>query len=198
VVEALSFKEVASQKAIQMVLSGGGPPLFAFMGEQPFKNDKGVVAKAKVSVGSSEDPNVSIGVLWTGEIGGIFPNSKPLSSQKDLFSVQKGAAVEYEGWLELGQIWTSDKTLQSGNQREGFAFLLFHHDQDTYMLGFLPDYQAVVPAEDKKDAGISANTGQEHVYVIKGSINGEVRVPQEAMMAIPLPILQVNSIERKK
>ena len=196
VVNAETFDEVKTQDKIQLTLNGGGPPLFAFLGPQQFTNNTGETALANVSVGSTEDPNVSIGVLWTGEIDGTLPPAEPLSAKDEIFSVQSGTSAEEEGWLELGKIWTSDSTLGTQDQQEGFSFFLFHHGEEVFILGFYPNYQFALPAEDLNAAAPTAHSGQDYLYLVKGSTGGTVYIPQQAMIAMPLPIFQVNYIER--
>jgi hypothetical protein len=198
VADAETFDEVTTQKGIQMVLSGGGPQLFAFLGPQQFTNSAGGTALANVSVGSTEDPNVSVGVLWTSEIDGTFPSAEPLSLHEELFSMQSGTIAEEEGWLELGKIWLSDSSLQPQDQQEVFTFFLFHHGEETSVLGFLPNYKYELPPEDLKASAQVAHSGQDHLYLVKGFMGGSVYLPQEAMLPMSLPILQINYIGRVK
>jgi len=198
VVNTGTFDEVETQKEMQITLSGGGPPLFAFLGPQQFTNNAGETALANVSIGSTDNPNVTVAVLWTSDIDGTLPSVEPLSLHESLFSMQSGQAVEEEGWLELGKIWTSDSTLKPEDQQEVLSFFLFHHDEETFVLGFLPNYKSVFPPEDSIVSALSTHSGPEYTYLIRGFKGGTIYLPQEAMFALPLPILQVNYIERIK
>jgi hypothetical protein len=192
VVNDETFAKVITQQGVQMALSGGGPPLFAYFADQPFTSSGGGAALADISVGSTDDPNVSIGFMWSSEINGAFPASEVTTLREELFSVQGEQSVEIEGWLEFGQIWTSNSNLSAGDQQESFSFFLFHQNGDIYLLGFLPNYETVLPVEDP-----TSPSGQDHAYLVRGFVGGSVTLPLNMMMS-PIPILQINYIERQK
>lgn len=174
-----------------MTLSGSDPSLFAYFADQKFTNQNGGTALADISLGTTEDPSIAIGFMWSSQIDGPFPTSEVLSLQEDLFSVKAEQSVEQEGWLEFGKIWTSNSNLSAGDQQEGFSFFLFHHDDEIYILGFLPNYQSVLPAED------SSPSGPEYTYLVRGFTGGSVYLPLGGMLISPIPILQLIYIERQ-
>jgi hypothetical protein len=197
VVNAKTLDEVKTQSGVQMALSGSGPQLFAYFPNQPFKFTGGETALADVSVGSTEDPNISIGFLWTSEIDGTFPAAKVTSAQMEAFIVQSGQSADMEGWLQFGKVWLADTSATPGKPQENLDFFLFHHGEDIYVLGFLPNYQSVLPAEDLKGSAPAARSGEGQTYLVKGFLGGTVSIPLGGMFPVPLPILQVTSIERK-
>jgi hypothetical protein len=190
IVDNKTFAEITTQPGVQLALSGSGPSMFAYFADQEFSSSGGTTALADVSVGSTDDPNVSIGFLWSSQINGKFPAPDLLNSHENVLSVQAGQPVELEGWLEFGQIWTSDSSLSADQQQEGFSFFLFHHDEDIYLLGFLPNYQTVLPADDPV-----TYSGPEHTYLVRGFTGESVYLPLGGMLISPVPILQLSDIE---
>ncbi len=195
IVNSTTLDEVKSQFGVQKTLSGNGLPLFAYFPNQPFTNSDGTTALADVSVGSTDDPNISIGFLWTSEIDGIFPTRKVTEAQMELFSVQSNQPLELEGWLKFGKLWLANNTGKTDTSQENLDFLLFHNGQDIYILGFLPDYQYNLPATDLSGPAPAARSGEKHSYLIKGFLGGKVSIPLGNMTLIPVPIFQVSSIE---
>jgi len=191
IVENNTFADVTTQQGVQAALSGSGPSFFAYLADQKFSSSGGTTALADVSVGSTDDPNVSIGFLWSSEIDGAFPASDILSSPENLFFVQAEQPVELDGWLEFGHMWTANTNNSNGNQQEGFSFFLFHHEEKIYIIGFLPNYQSVLPVED------SSPSGPDHTYLVRGFVGGSVYLPLGGMLISPVPILQLNYIEKK-
>jgi hypothetical protein len=103
-----------------------------------------------------------------------------------------------EGWLQFGKVWLADTSAAPGEPQENLDFFLFHYGEDIYVLGFLPDYQYVLPAEDLKGSAPAARSGEGQTYLVRGFLGGTVSIPLGGMFPVPLPILQVTSIERKK
>jgi hypothetical protein len=198
VVHSGTFEEIVTQKGLQTALSGGGPLLFTLMENQPFTSGNGATAMADMSMGMTDEPDTYLVAMWTGDITTRFPPSESLSGQEGSFSVQSGPAVELAGWLENGRIALSHPKLPSDQQQEGFNFILFHHDDETFILGFLPDYKYVLPADDQTASALVAQPGQDHSYLVKGFTSGTVALPLQNGFPIPVPILEVNYIERQK
>lgn len=198
VVHAETFDEVETQKGIQMALSGSGPPLFVLLENQLFEDGKGGTNLVDMSIGVTEDPNVFIVTLWTGDIAKIFPSTEALSLQEELFSILSGPVAEQEGWLENGQIGLIDQNVKAEDQQESFDFILFRQNEDLYVLGFLPNYKYVLPPDDLRASGFTAQPGQDHMYLVRGFIGGTIWLPLQNGFSISIPIFQVNYIERQK
>jgi hypothetical protein len=128
----------------------------------------------------------------------MFPAGKVTSAQMDSFTVQSGQSVDMEGWLQFGKVWLADTSATAGKPQENLDFFLFHQGEDIYVLGFLPNYKSVLPAEDLKGSAPAARSGEGQTYLVKGFLGGTVSIPLGGMFPVPLPILQVTSIERKK
>jgi hypothetical protein len=198
VVDNTTLEEVPSQKGIKEALSGRGPQLFAYLADQKFTSDTGAAALADISLGSTENPDISIAFMWTSNIDGLLPAVQGLNTLEQAFSVTQGQAVDQEGWLQWGNVWLADKNKTSGAQVGPFPFFLFHHNQDIFILGFLPGSKYTLPAGDQKSAGASALSGQNHSYYIKGYKGGVVRMPIQGMFPGEIPILIVNELEKKR
>lgn len=198
IVNAITMDEVKGQTGVQNTLNGNGPPLFTYFPNQQFTSSDGKTALADISVGSTDDPNISIGFLWTSEIDGIFPPGKAADAQMELFSVQSEQTMELEGWLQFGKVWLAETNATPDKSQENLDFLLFHSDEDIYVLGFLPDYQYDLPSIDLSGSAPAARSGEEHTYLIKGFLGGKISIPLGNMFLIPVPIFQVTSIEWKK
>jgi len=197
VVNSETFDEVATQKWIETSLSGNGPPLYAVFPDQPFASSSGETALVDIAAGSTDDPNISVGVLWTSQMNGNFPSTEVHNKQKETFSVLSGQSIiEEEGWLELGKIWLAYTSQQPS---ETFSFYLFYHDSEIYVLGFLPGYTTSFPAEDMKGTTPAERSGEGYTYLVKGFMGGTIYLPVNGEMMIgPLQILQVKTIERKE
>jgi hypothetical protein len=194
VVDAKTFNEVKTQQALQLTLNGGGPMLFSVFPDQQFSNGKGGTALATMSMGATDDPNVYVVAMWTSDINMTFLTGEALSAHQDVLSVQNQPVADQSGWLEHGKLALSAPNLAKDQQQEGFEFILFHAGDQVYILGFLPGFTTVVPAEDQQANGMVVEPGQDHTYRVKGFLGGSVSLPLQ-MMAVPVPILQVSDIE---
>ena len=116
----------------------------------------------------------------------------------ELFSVQSGQPMELKGWLQLGKVWLADNSGSTDKSQENLDFFLFHNQEDIYVLGFLPDYQSNLPDTDLSGSASAARSGEEYAYLVKGFLGGTLYIPLGNMFPVPVPILQVTSIERKE
>jgi hypothetical protein len=197
VVDEKTLADVSVQIGIKEALSGRGPRLFAYLPDQKFTDGQGATALADVSIGSTENPDITIAFMWTSNIDGLLPAMKEPGALETAFSVNEAQAVEVEGWLQWGNVWLSDKNAASTASKVPYPFFLFHHDQEIYILGFLPGCQYTLPSADTKTAGSSAHSGQGYSYLLKGFKGGTVMLPIQGMMSMPVPVLLVTDLEKK-
>jgi len=207
VVHAGTFEEVETQRGLQTALNGGGPFLFTLMENQPFKSDAGATALADMSMGMIDEPDTYLVAMWTSDISTTFPHNTTHFDEKSFTFQMEADDVELEGWLENGRIGLSQPNLPGDQQQEGFNFILFHHAEETFILGFSPYsesdilvmHNVVIMPPDLLEAKMNTlPTGQDHSYLVKGFTNGIVSLPLQNGFPIPVPILEVNMIIQQK